>query len=288
MNAEKARSKTKPKTGLKNGTGTTTETGTETRMARAGDLLVATEISRVFGSGRNQVRALRGVSLAAAPGTLVAVRGRSGSGKTTLLNILGGLDLPTGGTVRVQGQDLAALSPRQRVLLRRETVGFVFQSFGLIPFLSAAENASVPLRISGAAPADRAERVNRVIDLVGLSAHAEHRPAELSGGQQQRVAIARALAQNPRILIADEPTGHLDSQHGLTIWKLLRKIADTEGTAIVVSSHDRRVGEFADLVLDLRDGLVVAPEADPTTASTPGESPATEAPDNAPRATPAP
>jgi len=221
------------------------------------ELLSAENVTRDFGSGRNQVRALRGVSLSAAPGTLVAVRGRSGSGKTTLLNILGGLDLPTAGTVRVQGRDLAALSPRQRVLLRRETIGFVFQSFGLIPFLSAAENASVPLRISGANPKQRDERVRRVIELVGLAVHAEHRPAELSGGQQQRVAIARAQVQGPRILIADEPTGHLDSQHGLTIWKLLRRIAETEGTAILVSTHDRRVAEFADLVLDLRDGLVL-------------------------------
>ncbi|MBR7836111.1 ABC transporter ATP-binding protein [Actinospica durhamensis] len=233
-------------------------------------MLVASEITRFFGSGRNQVRALRGVSLTATPGALVAVRGRSGSGKTTLLNILGGLDLPTSGTVRVQGRDLAALSPRQRVLLRRQTVGFVFQSFGLIPFLSAAENASVPLRISGADPAERAERVSRVIELVGLADHAEHRPAELSGGQQQRVAIARALAQSPRILIADEPTGHLDSQHGLTIWKLLRRIADSEGTAIVVSSHDRRVGQFADLVLDLRDGLVAEPDAESAPAAASG------------------
>jgi putative ABC transport system ATP-binding protein len=226
------------------------------------DLLVATDLARDFGSGRNLVHALRGVSLAAAPGALVAVRGRSGSGKTTLLNILGGLDLPTRGTVVVDGRDLAALSARQRVLMRRETIGFVFQSFGLIPFLSAAENVSVPLRISGAAAKERDERVGRVIELVGLAGHAEHRPAELSGGQQQRVAIARALAQRPRILIADEPTGHLDSQHGLTIWKLLRRIADTEGTAVVVSSHDRRVGEFADLVLDLRDGLVVGTESE--------------------------
>jgi putative ABC transport system ATP-binding protein len=230
--------------------------------AQSGELLVATDVARVFGGGRGQVHALRGVSLTATPGAVVAVRGRSGSGKTTLLNILGGLDLPSSGTVRVQGRDLAALSPRQRVLLRRETVGFVFQSFGLIPFLSAAENASVPLRISGADAKERAERVRRVIDLVGLSGHAEHRPAEMSGGQQQRVAIARALAQGPRVLIADEPTGHLDSHTGLRIWRLLREIADTEGTAIVVSSHDRRVGEFADVVLDLRDGRVVGPDGE--------------------------
>jgi putative ABC transport system ATP-binding protein len=226
------------------------------------DLLVAEDVTRAFGSGRTAVYALRGVSLSAAPGALVAVRGRSGTGKTTLLNILGGLDLPSSGSVQVQGRDLAALSPRQRVLLRRETIGFVFQSFGLIPFLSAAENASVPLRISGAEPGRRDERVARVIELVGLAGHTEHRPAELSGGQQQRVAIARALVQGPRILIADEPTGHLDSQHGLTIWRLLRRIAETEGTAIVVSTHDKRVAEFADHVLDLRDGRVSGAEAE--------------------------
>jgi putative ABC transport system ATP-binding protein len=218
------------------------------------DLLQAQELTRKFGVGRTAVQALRGVSLDLAPGRVLAVRGRSGSGKTTLLNILGGLDQPTSGSVRINDQDLGKLSDRQLVLLRRTTIGFVFQSFGLIPFLSAAENVSVPLRLSRAKAKARDERVARVLDLVGLTDHTAHRPAELSGGQQQRVAIARALAQSPQLLIADEPTGHLDTAQGLRILGLLRQIAESEGTAIVLSSHDKRVVDFADTILNLRDG----------------------------------
>jgi putative ABC transport system ATP-binding protein len=223
--------------------------------ARPG-LLEARDLTRDFGHGRTAVHALRGVSLDVAPGRLLAVQGRSGSGKTTLLNILGGLDLPTSGTVRIDGRELSAMSDRQRIMLRRTTVGFVFQSFGLIPYLTAAENASMPLRIARAEAKAARERVAHVLELVGLTGHAEHRPAELSGGQQQRVGIARALAQGPQLLIADEPTGHLDTAQGLRILGLLREIADIEGTAIIVSSHDRRIVEFADAVLRLRDGRI--------------------------------
>ncbi len=223
------------------------------------DLLQAQELTRKFGVGRTAVQALRGVSLDLAPGRVLAVRGRSGSGKTTLLNILGGLDQPTSGSVRINDQDLGKLSDRQLVLLRRTTIGFVFQSFGLIPFLSAAENVSVPLRLSRAKAKTRDERVARVLDLVGLTDHTAHRPAELSGGQQQRVAIARALAQSPQLLIADEPTGHLDTAQGLRILGLLRQIAESEGTAVVLSSHDKRVVDFADTVLNLRDGQAREP-----------------------------
>ena len=224
------------------------------------DLLQAQELTRKFGVGRTAVQALRGVSLDLAPGRVLAVRGRSGSGKTTLLNILGGLDQPTSGSVRINDQDLGKLSDRQLVLLRRTTIGFVFQSFGLIPFLSAAENVSVPLRLSRAEAKTRDERVARVLDMVGLTDHTAHRPAELSGGQQQRVAIARALAQSPQLLIADEPTGHLDTAQGLRILGLLRQIAESEGTAIVLSSHDKRVVDFADTVLNLRDGQAQEPQ----------------------------
>ena len=224
------------------------------------DLLQAQELTRKFGVGRTAVQALRGVSLDLAPGRVLAVRGRSGSGKTTLLNILGGLDQPTSGSVRINDQDLGKLSDRQLVLLRRTTIGFVFQSFGLIPFLSAAENVSVPLRLSRAEAKTRDERVARVLDLVGLTDHTAHRPAELSGGQQQRVAIARALAQSPQLLIADEPTGHLDTAQGLRILGLLRQIAESEGTAIVLASHDKRVVDFADTVLNLRDGQAQEPQ----------------------------
>lgn len=225
--------------------------------AASARLLQARALTREFGRGNTAVKALREVSLDLAPGRVLAVRGRSGSGKTTLLNILGGLDLPTSGTVEINGQDLGRLTDRQRILLRRTTVGFVFQSFGLIPYLTAAENASVPLRIARADAKLREERVPHVLDLVGLTGHAEHRPAELSGGQQQRVGIARALAQNPQILIADEPTGHLDTAQGLRILELLRQIADTEGTAVILSSHDRRVIDFADTVLNLHDGKIL-------------------------------
>ena len=230
-----------------------------TRRPGAG-LLEARELTRVFGHGRTAVHALRGVSLDVAPGRLLAVRGRSGSGKTTLLNILGGLDLPSTGQVRINGEDLSTLGDRRRIMLRRTTVGFVFQSFGLIPYLTAAENAGMPLRIAKAESKTTRDRVAHVLDLVGLTGHAEHRPAELSGGQQQRVGIARALAQGPQLLIADEPTGHLDTAQGLRILGLLREIADSEGTAIIVSSHDRRIADFADAVLQLRDGQLVEGE----------------------------
>ena len=220
----------------------------------AGPLLEAVDVTRTFGRGATQVAALRGVDLAVQAGRIHVIRGRSGSGKTTLLNILGGLDLPTSGTVRIDRTDLAALSERGRVLLRRTRIGFVFQSFGLIPYLSAAENVSMPLRLARADPDERDPRVAHLLKLVGLSDRAEHRPAELSGGQQQRVSIARALAHRPDLLIADEPTGHLDSETGAGILRLLREIADIEGTAVVLSTHDRRIAEAADTVSELRDG----------------------------------
>ncbi|WP_211244240.1 ABC transporter ATP-binding protein [Actinospica robiniae] len=222
-------------------------------------LLEAVGVSRSFGRGRTQVNALRDIDLVVEAGRIHVVRGRSGSGKTTLLNILGGLDLPSAGSVRIDGTDLASLSERDRILLRRTRIGFVFQSFGLVSHLSAAENVSMPLRLARADPRERDRRVRRLLDLVGLSDRAEHRPAELSGGQQQRVSVARSLAQRPDLLIADEPTGHLDSNTGAGILRLLREIADVEGTAIVLSTHDRRIAEAADQVFDLGDGRLSAP-----------------------------
>jgi len=220
------------------------------------DLLQAQELTRKFGVGRTAVQALRGVSLDLAPGRVLAVRGRSGSGKTTLLNILGGLDQPTSGSVRINDQDLGKLSDRQLVLLRRTTIGFVFQSFGLIPFLSAAENVSVPLRLSRAEAKTRDERVARVLDLVGLTDHTAHRPAELSGGQQQRVAIARALAGSPQVLLADEPTGQLDSETGKQIMRLLHAVVGSEGVTALVATHDPNLISIADSVLELEDGQI--------------------------------
>ena len=213
-------------------------------------------VTRTYGSGRTAVHALRGIDLSVGSGELVIVRGRSGSGKTTLLGLVGGLDRPTGGSVRVAGADLAALNERELVMLRRTAIGFVFQSFGLIPFLSAAENVAIPLRLNAADPAERAARVAQVLELVGLAERAEHRPGELSGGEQQRVAIARALAPRPRLLIADEPTGHLDADTGLRIMRLLRTVVDEDGVSALVSTHDARLAELADRVLDLHDGTM--------------------------------
>src|SRR5215472_18526143 len=162
------------------------------------------DVTRTYGSGRNATAALRGVSFTVGEGQLVALRGRSGSGKTTLLNVVGGLDTPDGGTVHVAGQDVTAMGERTRMRLRRETVAYIFQSFGLLPVLSAAENVGVPLRISGVPGRKRDERVALMLSIVGLAGHAKQRPGELSGGQQQRVAIARALATCPALLLADE------------------------------------------------------------------------------------
>jgi len=216
------------------------------------------DVTRTYGSGPTATAALRGVSLTVGEGQLVALRGRSGSGKTTLLNIVGGLDSPGSGTVRVDGEDVAAMSERDRVRLRRETVTFIFQSFGLLPVLSAAENVGVPLRISGIAARVREERVATMLTLVGLADHARHRPGELSGGQQQRVAIARALATRPRLLLADEPTGQLDADSGKQIMRLLRSVVRSEGVTALVATHALALMDLADSVLHLADGTIQA------------------------------
>jgi len=214
------------------------------------------QVTRTFGTGHTATRALRGVSFTISPGELVALRGRSGSGKTTLLNIVGGLDRPDHGTVQVSGQEVTALSERERLRLRRETVAFIFQSFGLIPILSAAENVGVPLRIAGRPAAEREDRVRLMLDIVGLSPHAQQRPGELSGGQQQRVAIARALAGRPDVLLADEPTGQLDSETAKQIMRLLRVVVQSERTTALVATHDPNLIDLADRVLHLEDGQI--------------------------------
>ncbi len=227
--------------------------------ALAGDappLVAVCDVARTFGRGDTAVHALRGVSFTIGDGQLVAVRGRSGSGKTTLLNIVGGLDSPTSGTVSVAGRDVTAMTERERLLLRRSTVGFIFQSFGLIPTLSAAENAGIPLRITGTARRAREERVRMLLSVVGLEDHAAQRPGELSGGEQQRVAIARALAASPDLLIADEPTGQLDSETGRQIMRLLQAVVRSEGVTVLVATHDAGLVGLADEVLTLEDGTM--------------------------------
>jgi putative ABC transport system ATP-binding protein len=215
-------------------------------------------VSRTFGHGRTAVHAVRGVSFLIRKGELVALIGRSGSGKTTLLNMVGGLDSPTSGEVFVAGHNVSKLPARERTLLRRSTIAFIFQSFGLIPMLTAAENVGIPLRINGTPRAQRDERVRLMLSVVGLDGHARQRPNELSGGQQQRVAIARALAGQPELLIADEPTGQLDSETGRQIMRLLRTVVESEGITALVATHDATLLELADQVLALEDGQLTA------------------------------
>jgi putative ABC transport system ATP-binding protein len=213
-------------------------------------------VSRDFGRGDQVVHAVRDVSFTADRGELVAVRGRSGAGKTTLLNLIGGLDRPTAGRVVVAGREVTAAGEQELLELRRGTIGFVFQSFGLIPILSAAENVGVPLRLAKVPAADREEKVAVLLELVGLGAHAKQRPYELSGGQQQRVAVARALANDPQLLIADEPTGQLDSETGRSIMDLLAAVVRARGMTALVATHDPNLIDLADRVLVLRDGVL--------------------------------
>jgi putative ABC transport system ATP-binding protein len=220
-------------------------------------MVEARAVSRTFGHGSTAVHAVRGVSFAVQRGQLVALVGRSGSGKTTLLNIIGGLDSPTSGEVLVGGRNVSAMGARERTMLRRSTVSFIFQSFGLIPMLTAAENVGIPLRIVGTPRAAREERIRLLLSVVGLDGHAHQRPNELSGGQQQRVAIARALAVQPEFLIADEPTGQLDSETGRQIMRLLRTVVVADGITAVVATHDPALHELADVVLALDDGMLV-------------------------------
>ena len=222
----------------------------------ARNMLEVAGVTRTFGSGRTAAQALRGVSFTVQAGQLAVLCGRSGSGKTTLLNIVGGLDLPDGGQVRVADRDVTAMSDHERMRLRRTSVAFIFQSFGLIPILSAAENVGVPLRIAGVAPKEREERVRLMLDIVGLGEHARQRPGELSGGQQQRVAIARALAGRPQVLLADEPTGQLDSETAKQIMRLLRTVVQSEGVTALVATHDPDLISIADSVLELQDGKI--------------------------------
>ncbi|MEV2251934.1 ABC transporter ATP-binding protein [Streptomyces sp. NPDC050147] len=219
--------------------------------------IVVEDLHRTYGRGASAVHALRGVSFAVPRGELVALKGRSGSGKTTVLNLVGGLDTPDAGTITVEGLELAGLGEDGLLELRRDRVGFIFQSFGLIPILTAAENIGVPLRLRKTDPHAREERVALLLALVGLSDHAEQRPGELSGGQQQRVAIARALANKPSVLIADEPTGQLDAETGLAVMELLRAVVRGEGVTALVATHDAALLDLADRVLELSDGEIV-------------------------------
>lgn len=219
------------------------------------------DLTRVFGQGDTAVTALDGVSIEAHAGELTVVTGPSGSGKTTLLNLLGGLDRPTSGQVVLDdGRVLSELPEDEVLATRRSRIGYVFQTFGLIPVLSAAENVEVPLRLTGTDARERDQRVADVLERVGLARHAKQRPYELSGGQQQRVGVARALVGGPDILIADEPTGQLDSETAATIMDLIVELTHERGIATVVSTHDPLLMGRADRVVRLLDGhLQVGP-----------------------------
>ena len=217
-------------------------------------------VSRTYGRGESAVHAVRDVSFTAAAGELVAIRGRSGAGKTTLLNVVGGLDRPTAGRVFLAEHEVSGASESTLLTLRRNLIGFVFQSFGLVPILSAAENVGVPMRLARVKPSEREQRVQVLLELVGLGGHAAQRPYELSGGQQQRVAVARALANDPKLLIADEPTGQLDSETGRSIMDLLRAVVRARGMTALVATHDAALLDRADRVITLRDGAIVSDE----------------------------
>jgi putative ABC transport system ATP-binding protein len=215
------------------------------------------DVSKRYPSKGEAVNALADVTLELADAALTVIHGRSGSGKTTLLNMIGGLDRPTTGRVVVAGIEVSALSEEALVDYRRDTVGFVFQAFGLLPILSAAENVEIPLRLRRVDPAERTRRVHELLRLVDLEPRMRHRPLELSGGEQQRVAIARALANEPRLLIADEPTAQLDSQRARIVMGLFRRLVDASGIAAIVATHDPLLIGSADHVVELRDGAIL-------------------------------
>ena len=214
-------------------------------------------VTRDFHGGGGVVHALRGIDLCIEPGEFVALRGRSGSGKTTLLNILIGLDNPTQGRVIILGEDLARLSETERARLRRESIGMMFQNAHLFPSLTAQENIEVPLRLARLDPTQRTQKSKRALEMVGLGPRAHHRGLELSGGEQQRVALARALVHEPRFIVADEPTGNLDSVTGRDIAQLLRAIAHQSQIGLLVATHDATIVASSDRVLQIQDGRIV-------------------------------
>jgi ABC-type lipoprotein export system ATPase subunit len=223
-------------------------------------MIEVSDVTRIFASGGREVTALRDVTLRVPRGRFVVLMGPSGSGKTTLLNLVGGLDQPSAGWVAVNGQRLDELSPGQLTTLRRR-IGFIFQSFALTPTATAYENIELALRIAGGVPRSEWDtRVRRSLAAVGLGEHAHHRPYELSGGQQQRVAIARALVTRPPLMLADEPTGDLDSRTGERVLRMLRSICDQAGVTLLMATHDPAAASFADDLFRLRDGSVVSHE----------------------------
>ncbi|NJC16052.1 putative ABC transport system ATP-binding protein [Micromonospora profundi] len=242
---------------------------TEPAAGPAGERVAAIEavdVSRTYQLDGVSVEALRGVSLTVQPGDYVALVGPSGSGKSTLMHLLGGLDRPTGGRLVIGGRDVNALSPPEMATLRNETIGFVFQAFHLLPRTSAVENVALPLVYRGVSARQRRERAAAMLGRVGLGHRLDHRPNQMSGGEQQRVAIARALVTEPTVLLADEPTGNLDSVTGAAVLELLERLNAESGVALVMVTHDQEVAARAARRITMRDGVVVADSiaAEPT------------------------
>lgn len=219
-------------------------------------LIQARALARRYRVGGHEVGALQGVDLEVLGGEFVALVGPSGSGKSTLLNLLGGLDRPSSGEISVSGLELGRASDAQLVRYRRERVGFIFQSFNLLATRSAVENVEIPLVLAEVKPKERRGRALQLLDAVGLRERASHRPNQLSGGEMQRVAVARSLANNPLLLLADEPTGNLDSRTGASILDLLREAVRSRGVTLVLVTHDMGVAAFADRIVHLRDGQI--------------------------------
>lgn len=214
-------------------------------------------VTRVYQTGNVETQALRGVSLSIQSGEFTALVGPSGSGKTTLLQLIGCLDQPTSGKVFINGKDVSRLNRNQRADVRRQSIGFVFQFFALVPTLTAYENVEMPLLLSGMGSAERRKRVNQMLEWVDLADRAHHRPDQMSGGQQQRVAVARALATNPALILADEPTANLDTPNGRQVMEIMRSLNQETGVTFVFATHDPRVIAYARRVVTLRDGLIV-------------------------------
>ena len=224
-------------------------------------IIEATGVHKLYNGGEVQVRALQGIDLSVRQGEMVAIMGPSGCGKTTLLNTLSGIDDITGGQVVIDGADIHALSDKKRTRYRAENMGFIFQSYNLLPVLSAVENVELPLLLGGKRTDDARRLAEASLVLVGLADELKKRPAELSGGQQQRVAIARALVNEPAIVWADEPTGNLDSETSLEVMDLLCSLNDQKGQTFVIVTHDSAVGKRADRIVRMRDGAIESDEA---------------------------
>ncbi len=223
-------------------------------------LVTMSDVHKDYKLGETTVHAVRGVSMDIAAGEFVSVVGPSGCGKTTLLNMIGCIDKPTSGSVHFDGRDVVALDDSQAAEIRLEHIGFVFQSFNLVPVLSVRENIELPMMLDGVRPKDRRRVADHLVDAVGLSRFATHKPSELSGGQRQRVAIARALVNSPRLVIADEPTANLDSETGNEVLEVMRRLNREEGVTFIFSTHDQKILQHASRIVRLRDGEVESEE----------------------------